>query len=250
MMHPDEGSSARHWMIIVRSVKEGKCVEINAIPGDAPATFYLQAGLTLPDNHKVSNIAFYGDNGNSSLSPNLDIDAVTNEGRQSLGLIVERKKCLPDGAEELHQELWLVKYDDISFEKFDFASSSDKQIGIAGVDFGRDNCIHLQPLESSHDVDDVVMVPKSKLVSRACLLPCYFNYVSNHLCYPLLPTLGRHICTHQSFLAQEQTKLDLCGSRGTAGVISFGVSTSLDILDLEEDEEEDDTSDASDDESD
>lgn len=60
--------------------------------------------------------------------------------------------------------------------------------------------------------------------------------------------LGRHICTHQSFLAHEQTKLDLCGSRGTAGVISFGASTSLDILDLEEDEEEDDTSDASDDE--
>ncbi len=72
-----------------------------------------------------------------------------------------------------------------------------------------------------------------------------FNYVSNHLCYLLLPTLGRHICTHQSFLTQEQTKLDLCGSRGTAGVISFGVSTSSDILDLEEDEEEDDT-DASD----
>ena len=75
-----------------------------------------------------------------------------------------------------------------------------------------------------------------------------FNYVSNHLCYLLLPTLGRHSCTPQSFLTQEQTKLDLCGSRGTAGVISFGVPTSLEILDLEEDEEEDDTSDASDDE--
>ncbi len=171
MMHPDESSSAtaRHWMIIVRSVKEGKCVEINAIPGNAPTSFYLQAGLTLPDNHKVRNIAFYGDNGNSSLSPNLDIDAVTNEGRQSLGLIVERKEDLPDGAEELHQELWLFKYDDILFEKFDFASSSDKKIRIAGVDFGRDNCIHLQPLESSDDVDNVVLVPKSKFVSRACL---------------------------------------------------------------------------------
>ena len=222
-------------------------MEINAIPGDAPASFYLQAGLTLPDDHKVRNIAFYGDNGNSSLSPNLDIDAVTREGRQSLGLIVERKEVLPDGAEELHQKLWLFKYDDISFEKFDFTSSSGKQIRIAGVDFSRDNCIHLQPLETSDNVDNVVLVPKSKLVSRACLLG-YFNYVSNHLCYPLLPTLGRHICTHQSFLAQEQTKLDLCGSRGTAGVISFGASTSLDILDLEEDEEEDDTSDASDDE--
>ena len=143
-------------------------MEINAIPGDAPASFYLQAGLTLPDDHKVRIIAFYGDNGNSSLSLNLDIDAVTNEGRQSLGLIVERKEDLPDGAEELHQELWLFKYDDILFQKFDFTSSSDKKIRIAGVDFSRDNCIHLQPLESSDDVDDLVMVPKSKLVSCTC----------------------------------------------------------------------------------
>ena len=41
---------------------------------------------------------------------------------------------------------------------------------------------------------------------------------------------------------------NLCGSRGTAAVLSFGASTSLDILDLEEDEE-DDTSSASGDES-
>ena len=42
----------------------------------------------LPDNHTVRNIQFYGDSGNSSLSPNLDIDAMADEGRQSLGLIV------------------------------------------------------------------------------------------------------------------------------------------------------------------
>jgi len=36
--------------------------------------------------------------------------------------------------------------------------------------------------------------------------------------------------------------LKLCGSRGTAGVLSFGASTSLDILDLEEDDEDDSAS--------
>lgn len=43
------------------------------------------------------------------------------------------------------------------------------KIRIAGADFGRDNCIHLQPSESSDDVDNVVLAPKSKWVSRACL---------------------------------------------------------------------------------
>ena len=71
-----------------------------------------------------------------------------------------------------------------------------------------------------------------------CLIIYAIRYVTSYI--------GRNICTPQSFLTQEQTKLDLCGSRGTAGVISFGVPTSLEILDLEEDEEEDDTSDASD----
>jgi hypothetical protein len=204
-------------MIIVRSVKDN-FVEVVAIPGKAQPSFYLQANLSLPDNHTVRNIAFYGDSGNSSLSPNLDIDAVTNEGRQSLGLIVERKEDLSDGSEELHEELWLFKYDDISFEKFDFGLNSDKEISIAAANFSRDNCIHLQTSETVGDEDDNVLVSKS-----------------------------RHICTRHSFI-HEQSKLNLCGSRGTAGVLSFGASTSLDILDLEEDEE-DDTSNTSGDES-
>lgn len=209
-------------MIIVRSVKDN-FVEVIAIPGNARPSFYLQAGLALPDNHIVSNIAFYADSGNSSLSPNLDIDAVTNEGRQSLGLIVERKEDLLDGLEELHEELWLFKYDDLSFEKFDFGLNSEKGISIPAAGFSRHNCIQLQTSRTAGDDDGNVLVAKS-----------------------------RHICTRQSFLTHEQqSKLNLCGSRGTAGILSSGASTSLEILDLEEDEdeEEDDASNASGDES-
>ena len=36
---------------------------------------------------------------------------------------------------------------------------------------------------------------------------------------------------------QQRAHLSLCGSRGTGGVVSFGTSITLNILDLEEDEE-------------
>lgn len=206
--------SARNWMIIVRSVKEN-FIEVIAIPGNSRPEFYLQAWLSLPDNHAVRNIEFYGDSGNSSLSPDLNIDAVTNEGRQSLGLIVEWKEVLQDGSNELNEELWLFNYDEISFKKFDFRLESDKAVSIAATDVSRDQCIRLQTAKATTEDDDNVLVPKS-----------------------------RHICTHQNFMVQEQSKLNLCGSRGTAGVLSFGASTSLDIFDLEEDEDEDSSSEA------
>eukprot|EP00984_Skeletonema_dohrnii_P013878 scaffold5807_cov114-Skeletonema_dohrnii-CCMP3373.AAC.4 len=219
MIQPNDSSLARHWMIIVRSVQDN-FIEVIAIPGNVQPKFYLQAGLALPDNHTVRNIQFYGDSGNSSLSPNLDIDAVTNEGRQSLGLIIERQEVLSDGSEELNEELWVFKYDEIFFEKFDLGPTSDKAISIAAADFNRENCVRLQTCRTSGEDDDNVLVTKC-----------------------------RHICTHQNLLIREQTKLNLCGSRGTAGVLSFGASTSLDILDLEEDEEDDEDDSASGDES-
>ncbi|KAL7497947.1 hypothetical protein ACHAWT_005846 [Skeletonema menzelii] len=215
-IQPYDNLFARHWMIIVRSVKD-TFIEVIAIPGNSRPEFYLQAWLALPDNYAVRNIQFYGDSGNSSLSPNLDIDAVTNEGRQSLGLIVERKEDLPDGSKELHEELWLFNYDEISFKKCDFKLESDKAVSIAAADFSRDQCIRLQTAIAVTEDDANVLVTKS-----------------------------RHICTHQSFMVQERSKLNLCASRGIAGVLSFGASTSLDIFDLEEDEEEESGSESGD----
>ena len=49
---------------------------------------------------------------------------------------------------------------------------------------------------------------------------------------------GRHINNHRHHSqAQQQSHVNLCGSRGTGGVVSFGTSTFLNIFDLEEDEE-------------
>ena len=49
---------------------------------------------------------------------------------------------------------------------------------------------------------------------------------------------GRHLSTHRmNSQTQRQSQMNLCGSRGTGGVISFGTSTTLTMYDLEEDEE-------------
>lgn len=54
--------------------------------------------------------------------------------------------------------------------------------------------------------------------------------------YPHLT--GRHLNTHRkNSQPLRHTQVNLCGSRGTGGVISFGASTFLHMFDLEEDED-------------
>ena len=79
---------------MVRSLRhERRFVEVIAIPGcsslehdangsmgecndlaDSPR-FFLRAVLIIPDECEVTNIAFYADDGNTSLSPSIDIDS-------------------------------------------------------------------------------------------------------------------------------------------------------------------------------
>ncbi len=61
--------------------------------------------------------------------------------------------------------------------------------------------------------------------------------------HPRLYFIGRVICTRISGDGSDTaSQLQLCASRGTGGVVTFGASTSLDIFDLEEDEESDEES--------
>ena len=53
----------------------------------------------------------------------------------------------------------------------------------------------------------------------------------------------RIISTSENDPAKQKSQLDLCGSRGTGGVLTFGQSNALEIFDLEEDEDADDDSD-------
>lgn len=79
--------------------------------------FCLQAHLDVDDGYEIISMGFYSDDGNSTLSPNLDIDADSNEGRQSLGLVVKN---------EVHEELWKFHYDSVLFDLCDVTMTKQR----------------------------------------------------------------------------------------------------------------------------
>ena len=109
-----------YWVIVARTIAlcfGSNALEIIAIPSDmlntanetAPEnpSFCLQTRLLIDRECEVVSMAFYGDDGNSSLSPNLDIYGESKEGRQELGLIVRNG---------INEELWKFHYDDVVFD--------------------------------------------------------------------------------------------------------------------------------------
>eukprot|EP00578_Thalassiosira_sp_NH16_P002174 CAMPEP_0181138092 /NCGR_PEP_ID=MMETSP1071-20121207/34057_1 /TAXON_ID=35127 /ORGANISM="Thalassiosira sp., Strain NH16" /LENGTH=196 /DNA_ID=CAMNT_0023224895 /DNA_START=119 /DNA_END=706 /DNA_ORIENTATION=- len=189
------------WTLIARSL--GRTVEFIALPGrfsiesDDSEGFYLHANLMIPEDSEVTNIAFYGDDGNSSLSPNLNEDSATKEGRQSVGFVIN---CTDSVSQEAREELWVFKYDDIVFRKVDFKRNLKSEVIISGYE-------NKSTLVAMADVDEngasSIIVPKRRV-------------------------LNTHPKNSQS---QRQSQVNLCGSRGTGGVITFGASTFLHMFD-------------------
>lgn len=113
-----------YWVIVARTIFSGESdnlLEINAIPSDVlsstePATgtihVCLQVHLSISDGYEIMSMTFYSDDGNSSLAPNLDIDAESKEGRQGLGLIVNNRES---------EELWKFEYDRVLFHVCDLS---------------------------------------------------------------------------------------------------------------------------------
>lgn len=108
-----------YWVIVARNIysdTDGNLLEINAIPSDVMAAMNepcaganhacLQAHICIGDECTVVDMSFYSDDGNSSLAPNLDMDAESKEGRQALGLIVWNGE---------NEEIWIFQYDSVSF---------------------------------------------------------------------------------------------------------------------------------------
>ncbi|KAL3809155.1 hypothetical protein ACHAXA_004654 [Cyclostephanos tholiformis] len=151
------------WTVLARSL--GMAIELIAIPGcsrfEQDTTFYLRAVMLMPEGHEVTNIQFYGDDGNSSLSPNLDEDSDIKEGRQSVGFLVQ---CKDPVSQEGRTELWLFRYDDILFQKCYFKTTVKNEVIIHGTAVDEGQCIHL--IVSDEEVRDVssAHVPKSELV--------------------------------------------------------------------------------------
>ena len=244
-------------MIFARSLGRGSgIVEVVATPSSSgfgldldtdSQSFYLRAALMMPENCEVTNIAFYGDNG-SALSPSIHVDAESTEGRQSLGLIVERTMLTSEGDIAAEEELWVFPYDDISFRMFDSSNTTKNEMIISSAPLNDDCCIKLcasDPVDAVDDTSDVSgnVVPKRKFtlfLYNVTFFLCFAHFLmifnfSNYV-------TGRLICTHlKDTQSHGISQLNLCGSRGTGGVVTFGASTSLDIFDIEEDEDDDDS---------
>ncbi len=152
------------WTILARSL--GTHVEFLALPGGASfdsgggnGGYYLRADLMIPEKYEVTNIAFYSDDGNSSLSPKLDEDSEIKEGRQSVGFIV---KCLGSESQETRDELWLLRYDDIMFRKFDITKNAKNEAIIHGTNL--DEKMGTVLSLSDEDGNESTIVPKSELL--------------------------------------------------------------------------------------
>ena len=152
-----------YWIIAARTIAlspDENVLELIAMPTDVLASssddegevpsVCLQAHFRVDNDCRVISMAFYSDDGNSSLAPNLDIDAETKEGKQSLGIVVK------NGCKE---ELWKFQYDNVLFVERE-VSIIDKTICITSrVD------VHSCPILSTLEDEDGEVHVKS-----TCLL--------------------------------------------------------------------------------
>ena len=231
------------WTLLARSL--GSSIEFIAIPGctsfeqDANDGFYLRANLMIPEGSEVTNIAFYGDDGNSSLSPNLSDESKVKEGRQSVGLVIKYNDSV---SQEVREELLLFQYDDVIFRKVESERNTKNEIIIPATDLNTEECTFLTMSDDEENDDRNVIVPKSELTFDSCRVHNFPSSTLSHVNSPpitYIVTTGRHIGTQRrsSSQYQQNSQVNLCGSRGTGGVITFGQSTFLNIFDMEEDED-------------
>lgn len=192
--------SCRHWSIIARTANfHGACdsVALFAIPLFQNADddygvedneqlcripFYLAARLVLPSSCQVKEIAFYGDDGNSSLSAG-DDSGTGEEGRQSLGLLVSHSIKDQD-VDVYSEELWIIRYDDVVFQHVARSPAARNEL-TAGLEENlivKESTINVQPLMGVEGKDDgAVIVARSK-------------------CRPLFAVETISSCTHTSRL--------------------------------------------------
>jgi hypothetical protein len=157
----DFSLSSEYWVIIARTIplfSYCNVLEITAIPccvfdcvdgsGVESQFTCLQVHLRFDSSCEITSIAFYSDDGNSSLSPNLDIDAEAMEGKQSIGLIVKNG---------MNEELWKFQYDHVLFDTC-ISSIASNTLCIPS-NINGDNCTFLGAADGEEDATDL----KSKL---------------------------------------------------------------------------------------
>lgn len=242
-------SDFRQWTVVAQTIDEST-LQLHAFPltwtnatNDDFDDYEIDEGLaseldwtvrlTLPSEYSIRDIAFYGDDGKSSLSSSFDSGA-GQEGRQRLGLLVSRRR-LNEGEAQPETpmdtvELWLVPYDDLEFtclslEKertgdstvFQCCSASNNSPGVAVNNFA------VRPTPKANNDDQVDELDPTNLEDR------------------ILYARTREVFAAVDFAKEHDRpcRLVLSGSRGIGAVLANQQGgTVLEVLDLEEDEEE------------
>ena len=162
------------WTLLARTrVSLKNSVELIALPGytsfgqDAADGFYLRSEIILPKGYEVSNIAFYGDDGNSSLSPDLNDETQVKEGRQSIGFVITSNDEL---SQEVQEELWLFQYDGIVFEKVESKRNMKNEVVIPNTESNKRACTYLTMSHVEDSDESNRITPKSEYHIK-CLLP-------------------------------------------------------------------------------
>lgn len=203
--------------------------------------FYLQGFMKLPHGCSLKEIAFYGDDGNSSILGNAafdETDILPKEGRQALALLVVRetrqnmKMETDDQIEEsdtlLSEELWILKYDKVRLQVKYFDDSLVKRINI-------DTTL---PLDSD-EIAQVLDINEDDMDDMEYSLNDERDVVKIYARNRQFQQLKKAKNSTLDNCKQFQNRLVVNGSRGIGGVITNG--NILGLFDLEEDEEADDS---------
>jgi len=238
-----EANDYREWSVTAEAVSDAShhsgFVQISAFPlswtdlhhddeytddesqqhGIASSCFW-SCLLCLPDDCSVVELAFYGDDGKSSLGSVFD-NGTGKEQRQALALLVARTASSSSDAQQL--ELWIVPYDDASkcrFRRVPFEHVADGNLGLfvsAESLLETEATVQVKPLDADEyaDDDETVLYAKTRTLSAR---------------------------------AKEGTMygLSVSGSRGVgAALMTNNNATAVEMFDLEEDEfDENDDDDA------
>ena len=139
----------RNWIIIANtcsSKNDGRnMLQITALPdshsysefddidhhvSEGRPQFYLTSFITLPNDSQVTNIKFYGNDGNCTLTSETSPSNV--EGTQSLSLLLQKSNG--------QKEIWLFQYDVLNFRRINLQS---EEINL--------NCIDICKFDPSFD---------------------------------------------------------------------------------------------------
>lgn len=177
-------------------------------------SYYLTASLKLPDDCRIVDLVFFGDDGKSTLFSR--VDKPIQEQRQGLGMIVKRGDAL---------ELWVVpRYDQCHWETHQTPLAVDPPQGVAQTTF------RILPLQACQGDYTVVEESRSPIEEEE------EEETDTGAVRAKIRVLSSALST-----TADTTRLFISGSRGIAAVVeNQSTHARVGIWDLNEDEEEDD----------